>query len=78
VDDPALMAEPLAHPGAVIRRSRGTAAEQIAALPKSKKHAPPAEHAPQPAPAKPARTAHRPSRDKVNAVKKPHETSSIA
>lgn len=34
VDDPALMREPLAHPGEVIRRSRGTTAEQIAALPK--------------------------------------------
>jgi len=34
VDDPELMREPLAHPGEVIRRSRGTASEQIAALPK--------------------------------------------
>lgn len=33
VTDEALMQEPLAHPGKVIRRSRGTAAEQIAALP---------------------------------------------
>jgi len=33
VTDPALTAEPLAQPGTVIRRSRGTAAEQIAALP---------------------------------------------
>lgn len=33
VTDPALSAEPLAHPGEVIKRSRGTAAEQIAALP---------------------------------------------
>jgi hypothetical protein len=33
VDDPALTEEPLANPGAVIRRSRGTTAEQIAALP---------------------------------------------
>ncbi|BCA57589.1 hypothetical protein [Sphingomonas sp. HMP6] len=33
VTDPALTAEPLAHPGAVIKRSRGTTAEQIAALP---------------------------------------------
>ena len=33
VTDPALMAEPLAHPGEVIKRSRGTTAEQIAALP---------------------------------------------
>jgi predicted ribosome quality control (RQC) complex YloA/Tae2 family protein len=33
VTDPALMAEPLASPGKVIKRLRGTAAEQIAALP---------------------------------------------
>ena len=33
VTDPLLMAEPLADPGKVIKRSRGTAAEQIAALP---------------------------------------------
>lgn len=33
VTDPALTAEPLAHPGEVIKRSRGTTAEQIAALP---------------------------------------------
>lgn len=35
VDDPALMAEPLARPGEVIRRSRGSTAEQLAALPKT-------------------------------------------
>ena len=33
VDDPALTAEPLASPGTVVRRSRGSAEEQIAALP---------------------------------------------
>ncbi len=33
VTDPALTAEPLAKPGTVIKRSRGSAAEQIAALP---------------------------------------------
>jgi type IV secretory pathway VirB10-like protein len=33
VTDPALTAEPLATPGVVVRHSRGTAAEQIAALP---------------------------------------------
>jgi hypothetical protein len=33
VTDSALMAEPLERPGDVIRRSRGTAAEQLAALP---------------------------------------------
>jgi len=34
VDDPELMREPLAQPGKVVRRLRGTAAEQFAALPK--------------------------------------------
>lgn len=33
VDDPALMREPLAKPGTVIRRLRGTTAEQLASLP---------------------------------------------
>lgn len=35
VTDPALMKEPLAQPGKVIRKLRGTAEEQLAALPKS-------------------------------------------
>ena len=34
VTDEALSAEPLAHPGTVIRRLRGTAEEQLAALPR--------------------------------------------
>ncbi len=33
ITDPVLMAEPLAKPGEVIRRSRGSLAEQLAALP---------------------------------------------
>ncbi|MBJ6120597.1 hypothetical protein [Sphingomonas mollis] len=37
VTDAELMAEPLASPGTVIRRSRGSAAEQMAALPADKK-----------------------------------------
>jgi hypothetical protein len=32
VTDPKLMVEPLAHPGKVIRKLRGTAEEQLAAL----------------------------------------------
>ena len=36
VTDPALAAEPLASPGKVIKRLRGTAAEHIAALPEEK------------------------------------------
>jgi len=37
VTDPALTKEPLAAPGKVIKRLRGTAAEQVAALPTGKK-----------------------------------------
>ena len=33
IDDPDLTAAPLAHPGEVVKRLRGTAAEQIAAAP---------------------------------------------
>jgi hypothetical protein len=36
IDDPELMREPLADPGKVIRRLRGTVAEHMAALPKDK------------------------------------------
>jgi len=36
VEDAALTAEPLAHPGQVIKRLRGTAEEQFAALPPAK------------------------------------------
>lgn len=36
IDDPELMREPLANPGKVIRRLRGTMAEHMAALPKDK------------------------------------------
>lgn len=36
VTDPALTGEPLAKPGEVVRRVRGTAAEHVAALPKDK------------------------------------------
>jgi hypothetical protein len=40
VTDPALTAEPLARPGEVVKRLRGTAAEQLAALPPNKAAAP--------------------------------------
>jgi hypothetical protein len=40
VSDPSLTAEPLASPGKVIKRLRGTAAEQIAALPPDKPRRP--------------------------------------
>ena len=36
VTDPKLMAEPLANPGVVIKRSRGTAGEHLAAAPSAK------------------------------------------
>lgn len=48
VTDAALMAEPLAHPGNVIKRSRGTSAEQIAALPARPAEAEAAEDVPAP------------------------------
>jgi len=43
VTDPTLTAEPLAAPGTVIKRSRGTTAEQIAALPAVERPTPKAE-----------------------------------
>lgn len=60
VTDPKLMAEPLAEPGKVIRKLRGTADEQIAALPPDK----PAAKAPK----RPARPKPRPSRAAVEAA----------
>ena len=53
VTDAALTAAPLASPGTVVKRSRGTTAEQIAALPKDKvRNVPSAVPAPR-VPAKP-------------------------
>lgn len=46
VEDPELMKEPLAHPGQVIRRLRGTLAEHVAALPKVAAATPPTEPRP--------------------------------
>lgn len=66
VTDPTLTAEPLARPGEVVKRLRGTAAEQLAALPPNKAAAAPRRKEGRPEPrrqAKPARTAApRPSR----------------
>lgn len=57
VTDPTLTAAALASPGTVVKRSRGTAAEQIAALPKDKvRTAPRADTKP------PQRKPRRPSR----------------
>lgn len=75
VTDPALTAEPLAQPGTVIKRSRGTAAEQIAALPDTPAKAPrrrsddatdapPPEPKPKPAP----RPAPKPDRRALDAA----------
>ena len=61
VADPALMKEPLANPGKVIRKLRGTAAEQLAALPARPKTRPP-KPPPKPKP--------RPSRAALDAAEK--------
>jgi hypothetical protein len=76
VDDPDLMKEPLAQPGVVIKRSRGTVAQQIAALPKdetnSRRAKPPlSETSDKPAPKAKApekKRAPKPSRDKLSAA----------
>ncbi len=62
VTDPALMDEPLAAPGKVIRRSRGTAAEQIAALPKAKSK----KRTVEPAPDAPPHRPPEPDRDELD------------
>lgn len=49
VIDPALMKPPLAKPGEIVRRVRGTAAEHIAALPAEPKASPPRQREQQPA-----------------------------
>jgi hypothetical protein len=46
VTDPALMAEPLSSPGTVVKHSRGTTAEQIAALPEPTTRAKPVDAEP--------------------------------
>jgi hypothetical protein len=71
VTDPRLKAEPLKHPGEVIRVSRGDLAAQLKALGPKKK--PAAKKAARPAPeSKPAKKAPRPKppprRDKVDAA----------
>lgn len=76
VTDPALTAEPLASPGTIVRRSRGTAAEQIAALPPdrakptprraARDETPAARTPPAPSPKPPP--APKPSRAALNAA----------
>ncbi len=69
VDDPKLMEEPLANPGKVIKRVRGSADEHFAALGKGEKKA----KGPSPAPplserGKKPKPKPRPSRDKLDAA----------
>ena len=64
VTDPALTAEPLASPGVVIKRLRGTEAEQIAALGPARKSAPGKKAAPRPEKPRPPR----PSRGDLEAA----------
>jgi hypothetical protein len=69
IDDPALAKEPLAHPGEVIKRLRGTTAEQIAALPRDRprKKAARADQEEQPAPTrKPAKPKPPPARGRLD------------
>jgi hypothetical protein len=66
VTDPALTAEPLAQPGTVIKRSRGTTAEQIAALPPDVEKKVPAKPAPDAKPAAPRKAEPRPSREALD------------
>ncbi len=54
VTDPALTAEPLAKPGVVVKRLRGTAAEQFAALPPDKPAAAKPKRASKPPPSRAA------------------------
>lgn len=68
IDDPGLMAEPLAHPGVVIRRSRGSLDEQLAALPENRPRPKPAARVidePKTAP-EPKKPRPRPSRAKLD------------
>ena len=64
VTDPALTAEPLTHPGTVVKRLRGTAAEQIDAA----GVAAPAKQAARVKPGPPKARAPRPDRDAVDAA----------
>jgi len=65
VEDPALTAEPLAHPGEVIKRLRGTAEEQMAALPPDKKRQPARSPNTRQKPAKPLPRPTRASLDRA-------------
>lgn len=70
VEDAALMEEPLAHPGEVIRKVRGTMEEHLAALPADPKSKPAAaaDASTPTAKPKPARPKPRPSRTRLDQV----------
>jgi flagellum-specific peptidoglycan hydrolase FlgJ len=69
VEDPALTADALAAPGTVIRRTRGSLAEQLAAAGPAPRAAADAEPKPRAAkPAKPPKPKPRPSRDQLDAA----------
>jgi hypothetical protein len=76
VTDPALTKEPLANPGQVIKRVRGTAEQHLAALPASAKTRS-SQPAPMPAPsgkkAEPAKPKPRPSRQKLDVAEQAFE-----
>lgn len=68
VTDPKLTREPLAKPGEVIKRARGTAAQHLAALPKASKADAERQNAKSPTAARSAKSAKpkpRPSRRKL-------------
>ena len=66
VADPRLTKEPLANPGRVIKRARGTTAEHLAALPKSEAKA--KKPLAKDAKAAPAKPTPKPSREKLTAA----------
>ncbi len=76
VTDPALLAEPLASPGTVVKHSRGTTAEQIAALPEPPKRTTTAKpdagakdkSAPTPTPKRRPEPKPKPKRDEIDAA----------
>ena len=70
VTDPQLTKEPLAKPGEVIRKLRGTAAEHVAALPKSVKKLKSKAAEIEAVPSKRRPKARPPSRSKVTAAEK--------
>jgi hypothetical protein len=68
VTDPALTAEPLASPGKVIKRLRGTAAEHIASLPDEKPAGRPKKT--KAAPKEQSERGPRPSREELEAAER--------